>query len=251
MKQTLLEMVQRILESRDAQVINSLSDTREAQQIANIIKETYYHLLYVRDIKCKNNLLNFESLSDLDHPTYLRFKDDVAQVDMIKYYDLKTEKYVDLQFLDPQEFLDRSLHLNPKEDNVVSVTDFTGIVLNVYNDRVPHFWTTFDDEYLVLDSWNSEVEHTIQEQNTVSYGIKLPEFKIEDTFVPDLAPQHFALLLSKSKVMAAMEIDKEYDQFEDDRSRKQLVSANEHSRRLLGMETRLWKNRKRSGRGTR
>ena len=45
MKQTLLEMVQRILESRDMQLVNSIFDTREAVQVANIIKECYIHLL--------------------------------------------------------------------------------------------------------------------------------------------------------------------------------------------------------------
>lgn len=251
MKQTLLEMVQRILESRDAQVVNSIKDTREALQVANIIKETYQHLLYVRDIKCKNNLLTFDSLSDLNHPTYLKFKPEVAQIDMLKYYDLDKERYNDLQMLDPQDFIDRSLMLNPKEENVTTCTDFTGILFNIYNDRTPSCWTSFDDEHVVLDAYNKEVESTVQEQNTVSYGIKLPEFKIEDDFIPDLAPQHFPLLLSKSKVMAAMELDKEYDQLEDDRARKQLITANEHSKRLLGQPATLWKNRQRSGRRTR
>lgn len=43
MKQTLLEMVQRILESIDGQMIESIEDTREAVQVANCVKETYYH----------------------------------------------------------------------------------------------------------------------------------------------------------------------------------------------------------------
>lgn len=241
-------MVQRILESRDAQVVESINDTREAMQVANIIKETYEHLLYVRDIKSRNNLLTFESLSDLEHPTYLRFKDDVAQIDLIKYYNKSAEKYNDLQWMEPEKFIDRSLHLNPNADNVETCTDFSGVIFNVYNDRAPQFWTSFDDTNIVLDAYDKSIENTVQETNTVSYGIKIPQFKLEDTFVPDLAPQHFSLLLSKSKVMAAMELDKEYDQLEDDRARKQLITANEHARRLLGQEPVLWQNRIRTGR---
>ena len=250
MKQTLLEMVQRILESRDMQLVNSIFDTREAVQVANIIKECYIHLLYVREIKAQNTLLSFDSLSDLQHPTYFKFKDDIAQIDLFKYYDKENEKYIDLQLLQPKDFLDRSLNLNPTKENVTQVVDPSGITFNVYNDRAPQYWTSFDDVHVVLDAWNKEVEDTVEETNTVAYGIKIPEFKIEDTFVPDLAPQHFSYLLSKAKVMTAMEFDKEYNQLEDDRARKELITANEHARRLRGQTPELWENRMRSGRNT-
>lgn len=250
MKQNLLSMVQRILESRDAQEINSIQDTREAMQVANIVKETYEHLMYVRDIKAKNNLLTLHSMSDLKHPTYLQFKDDIAQVDMIKYFNKDSGRYTDLQYLKPEEFINRSFMLNPREPYVVMVKDYTDVMLYVRNDKGPQFWTSFDDNHIVLDSWDSSVEDTIEEENTVSYGVKIPQFILEDDFVPDLAPQHFPLLLSKSKVMAAMELDREYDQMEDDRARKQLMTVNDHSKRLLGQDSTLWQNRKLSGRHT-
>lgn len=250
-KQNLLEMVQRILESLDLQVVNSISDTREAQQIARIIKETYYHLLQVREIKSKSNLLQLVSLSDTTHPTYLKFNDDVTNIDQFKYYRKDEERYVDVEWMAPQEFLDRSLSLNPKLDNVETITDFSGIKLNVRNDKHPQYYTSFDDEYIVLDSWNKEVEHTINEQNTVVYGIKLPKFELVDTFVPDIAPQHFGYLLSKSKVNAGTEILKEYDSVEADRAMKELISTNKHARRQLGQEPTLWMRRPRSGRVTR
>ena len=41
MKQTLLEMTQRILEAIDGQMVESIEDTREAMQIARCIKESY------------------------------------------------------------------------------------------------------------------------------------------------------------------------------------------------------------------
>lgn len=248
MKQTLLEMVQRILESLDLQVVESINDTREAQQVARIIKETYYHLLHVRDIKTKSNLLQLHSLSDLSHPTYLKFNDDVTNIDVFKYFQKDTGKFKDVYWISPEEFLERSFSLNPRKDNVVIVEDFSGIHLNIYNDRHPEYYTSFDDEYVVLNSWKSSVEDTIEEQNTTVYGIKLPEFKLEDTFVPDLAPQHFGYLLAESKVQAGNEILKEIDSIELDRARKQLISTNMHSRRQLGLEPRLWMNRQLSGR---
>lgn len=250
MKQTLLEMVQRILEALDLQVVESIKDTREAQQIARIIKETYYHLLHVRDIKTKSNLIQLHSISDLDHPTYLKFNDDVTNIDIFKYYQKDTEKYCDIYWLSPEDFIDHALQLNPHKPNVTQVVDFSGIKFNVYNDRHPQYYTSFDDEYVVLDAWKKDAEDTIEEENTVVYGVKLPEFKLEDDFVPDLAPQHFGYLFSESKVQAGNELLKEVDNIELDRARKHLISANMHSRRQIGLESRLWGNRQLSGRGS-
>lgn len=253
MKQTVLEMVQRILESLDLQVVNSIYDTREAQQIARIIKETYYHLLHVREIKCKNDLIQLHSLSNTKYPTYLQFNEDVTNIDQFKYFVKDENRYVDIQWLEPEEFLERSLQLSkkffdPNVTNVEKIVDFTGVTLYVYNDRHPRYYTSFDDTHIVLDSWDSEVEHTVEEENTVVYGIKLPEFKLEDTFVPDLSPQHFGYLYSQSKVQAGNELLKEIDRLELDRAKKQLITSNEHSRRQKGLTPVLWQNRQRSGR---
>lgn len=45
MKMTLLEMVQDILSIGDGDVVNSVSDTEEAEQVSLIIRDTYFQLL--------------------------------------------------------------------------------------------------------------------------------------------------------------------------------------------------------------
>ena len=250
MKQTLLEMVQRILESIDGQMIESIEDTREAVQVANCIKESYYHLLYTRDIKSTNNIVQMHSMSDVARPTVFYINDDIAQLTLFKYYDKHNDRYVDLEWLYPEEFIDRSLSLKVDEEhpNVQRVVDESGVVYNIYNDRAPKYYTSFDDKHFVCDAFNKEDTTTLIEQYTVAYGVVLPEFKIEDNFVPDLAPQHFPLLLSKSKVQAAYELNKTYDELEADRARKQAATADKHARRVEGLETTLWRNKPFSGR---
>ena len=85
MKQNLLEMVQRILESIDGQMVDSIEDTREAMQVARCIKESYEHLLYTRDIKAKSNLIQLHSVSDTEHPTVFKINDDLEQISLFKY----------------------------------------------------------------------------------------------------------------------------------------------------------------------
>ena len=249
MKYTLLEMVQRILQAVDGQMVESIEDTREAMQIAQCIKETYEHLLYTRDIKARSNLVQLHSASDLTQPTKLFFNDDVCQIDILKYYDKERDKYHDLQWLDPTVFLDRVLDRNPNKSNIVNVTEpNSGVRYNVYNDRCPKFYTSFNDNEIILDAWDSSQTDTIVETYTVAYGLIMPEFKLEDTFVPDLAPQHFNLLLNSARVQAAYELNREIDSVTNDRARKELVTADKHAQRVRGLETTLWKNRPLSGR---
>lgn len=249
MKQTLLEMVQRILEAVDGQVVDSIEDTREAMQIANCIKESYQHLLYTRDIKAKSNLIQIHSMSDTTQPTTFLINDNIEQITLFKYYDSVNERWVTLTWMDPEHFIDMCLNRNPNKDNVTRLKEPTsGVYYNVYNDRAPQYFTSFDDQHLVCDAYNTEDSETLMEESTVIYGYIQPEFKLEDDFIPDLAAQHFPLLLSTAKVQAAYELNKAFDQLESDRAMKQKVTADKHAQRVRGLDNTTWKNRKRTGR---
>ena len=249
MKQTLLEMTQRILEAIDGQMVESIEDTREAMQIARCIKESYEHLLYTRDIKAKSDLVQLHSMSDTTRPTMFYINDNVEQITLFKYYDKSNDRYVDLMWLEPEQFIDKCLSRNPFKDNIQLVEDKdSGVKYNVYTDRCPQYYTSFNDKEFVLDAYNAEDGATLMEQYTVVYGYVEPEFKLEDTFIPDLAPQHFSLLLSTAKVQATYELNKTFDQLENDRARKQKATADKHAQRLRGQDGTTWKTRKRNGR---
>lgn len=249
MKQNLLEMVQRILEAIDGQMVESIEDTREAMQVARCVKESYEHLLYTRDIKAKSNLVQLHSKSDTTQPTVFTFNDNLEQISMFKYFDKTNDKYVDVIWMEPEQFIDMCLNRNPLQENVQNITEpVSGVKYNIYNDRVPQYYTSFNDKELVCDSYNANDGHTLMEQYTVVYGYVEPEFKLEDTFVPDLAPQHFSLLLSTAKVQATYELNKTVDNLERDRMMKQKVTADKHAQRQRHQDGTTWKNRQRFGR---
>ena len=249
MKQTLLEMVQRILEAIDGQMVESIEDTREALQVARCVKESYEHLLYTRDIKAKTNLIQLHSKSDTAQPTVFIINDNLEQISLFKYYDKSNDRYVDLQWMEPAQFVDMCLNRNPNKENVQNVVEpISGIKYNVYNDRCPQYYTSFNDKEFICDAFNSADSQTLLEQYTVVYGFVQPEFKLEDSFIPDLAPQHFSLLLSTAKVQATYELNKTVDVLERDRANKQKVTADRHAQRVKGQDGTTWKNRRKSGR---
>lgn len=248
MKQTLLEMVQRIAEYIDGETINSISDTRESSQIANIVKETYQYLLQTREINTRDNIVHFDDVIQAENkPNYLKYKDTVFEIFDLKYKDLETGKYTTIQWIEPEAFLQKSLSLDPNDENVQQVVDYSGITLFVRNDKHPQYYTSFDDVHIAFDSYNSDKEDTIHDNNVIATGRYMPEFRLEDDFVPDMAPQHFPLLLSKSKEIAGVELKEYTNPLESDRAAKLTVITNRLANREL-KESRIWHTRQNTGR---
>ena len=85
-QQTLLTMVQNILAALDSDEVNSINDTTESQQVANIIQNKYY------DIVSRGSLPEDEDLFQLTPggttlPTVMTLPAGTASIEWIKYFD--------------------------------------------------------------------------------------------------------------------------------------------------------------------
>ena len=248
MKQTLLEIVQRVAEFIDGETINSINDTREATQIANIVKETYQYLLQTREINTRDNIVHFNDvLLTEEKPNYLTYQDTVFEIFDLQYKDLTDGRYSRVQYVDPDVFLQKALSLDPNEEHVVQVKDYSGIYYYIRNDKQPAYYTSFDDLHIAFDSYNADVEDTIHDNNVIAQGRYMPEFKLEDDFVANMAPQHFPLLLSKCKEIAGVELKEYTNPLESDRANKLMIITNKLAHREI-KEPRIWHYRKNSGR---
>ena len=116
-----------------------------------------------------------------------------------------------MTYLGPLEFLSLILPrgLNSSDTNITEVT--SPVKLYIYNDRAPVYWTSFDDEYIILDAYNSDLENTLQASKTEVLAYKEPTFSVTDGHYPDLPSKQFPQLVAavKAQVMAtiAQEID--------------------------------------------
>lgn len=248
-KPTLLDLTQRVAVFCNAGSVNGIHDTRESLQIAQIIKETFEDLVMRSEIRTTQVLLQLQSVSDLAKPTHLLMQSEVLTVDLLKYKSPRGT-LIDLQYKPAVEFVEDSLHLDPTQPNIQTVEDFSGILFNVRTDRDPKYWTIFEngsEEYVVLDSLNSEFEDTIQGIHVVAYGKIMPEFKLEDSFIPPLSTQQFPVLLSRAKVAAAKELKNQENGIEYDKARKQFIQVTQqHKSQFRGSTT--WNNRLQTGR---
>ena len=91
MQLTLLEMVQSILSSMGSDEVNSIGDTTESLQVADIIKQTYMNMLGRYDLPSHNQLFQLQASGDPASPVLMQFPAGVTRVEWLKYFDRATQ----------------------------------------------------------------------------------------------------------------------------------------------------------------
>lgn len=205
-KMTLLEMTQDILSDMDSDEVNSINDSVESLQVAQIIKTTYYNIIDGRDYDFLYEMFQLDSSGTSDRPTHMKLPENILDLKYVKYNTRKStdtkDKYTKIKYLMPEDFMELVDKRDSSKSDVTVVTDTTGISINVKNDKAPEYFTSFDDENIVFDSYNSVVESTLQKNKTQCHGKKSVTFTILDAFTPDLPVQMFSYLLAESKSVA-------------------------------------------------
>ena len=200
MKKTLLEMVQSILSDMDSEAVNSIDDTVEAQQIASVIEDTYYNIIAARDIPEHQQLLKLTSLSSSIRPTHFQYPTNTRNIIDLSY-NVDTNggvEYQDIYFVEPLAFLKR-MPLNNATNTLVVPDATAGTSLVILKDRMPSYYTSFDDLHIVMDAYDASVETILQASKTRAYGTVYPTFTIADSFTPDLDDTMLPYLLAEAK----------------------------------------------------
>jgi hypothetical protein len=220
-KYTLLELTQSILNAMDSDNVNSIDDTVESIQVAELVKESFFDLISQRDWPFMFDLDSLIALSDLNNPTKMQMKDTWNKIKWIRYNKQEVE------YLSPSDFTE----LLDNRTAQANVVDANGIVLT----RDPTYWTTYDDEYVVFDAYNASVESTLQQQKTKVYASIQPTWTHSDTFVPDIPEKMFQILLSDSKAQAFVNLKQQSNAREERKAqRAKVIMRNEAWRNEYG-----------------
>lgn len=242
MAMTLVEMAERVAAYCNASHINSINDSDEALRIATIIKETFTELILTKEIQTALELFQLQSSSSVEAKTRLELPEQALTLDIVKYTNKRGQLYSP-QYLEPMDFIAQSLAEDTENDYIETMVDQeSGSVYNIRNNKDPSYYTLMSGKYVVFDSYNKDFEDTVQGRHALVYGHTLPEFKLEDDFVPDLQEQQFLTLLSRAKVVADMELRNNLNQLEYDRSKKLFISTSNDSKSHTRGNTR-WNNR--------
>ena len=226
-KLTLLDLTQRILNDMNGDEVNSISDTLESQQVASIIRDTYSEIISDRKWPHLNRLLK-PSPRGSSYPTHVDMADAWVYLDTI-YYNVRNQtatkdRYEEIEYMPPDDFLDFTNARSSDSADVDSISDpESTVTLLILNNKAPQFWTTFDDETLVFDSYDNLVDTNLQASKFQVWGNFEPTWSHTDTAIPDLPAKAFPYLLAEAKSTAFNALMQVGNQKAEQQSRRQRV----------------------------
>lgn len=224
-KKSLLEIVQDILSDMVSDEVNSIDDTVESQSVAQIVRSTFEGMMANRNWPHTRKLVNLEASIDTTKPTHMRLPDRLKELNEIRYDSRKEEganfEYKLIKYKHPDEFLRFISSRKSTESTVDTVTDFNGVKLLILNNKAPDFYTSFDDVYIVFDSYDSGIDDTLKSSKTSCISYVIPEWVHENTFIPDLPAEAFPALISEAKSSAFYSIKQMINEKEELKAQRQ------------------------------
>tara|TARA_B110000503_G_C7084765_1_gene386776 strand:+ start:312 stop:1052 length:741 start_codon:yes stop_codon:yes gene_type:complete len=199
-KMNMLDMVNNILSDMDSELVTSLDDTLESEQVASIIENVYYDMITTRNWPEHQTVVNLTSLADNAKPTTFLIPDSVSKIKHVWYREALGDSYDhnEIMWVDPADFIART-DRNTDTANYTSVV-YGGGTLKIANNRYPRYFTTFDDEYIIFDSFDNTEGSTLITGRIRVLASVAPSFtRTDPTFTPDLDAEAFPYFLAESK----------------------------------------------------
>lgn len=190
MQRTLLMVVQEYLDSTSGFYVNSIHETDEALQVAKIAERVYYRMVQqYPDLLFTMKDTNLDAVSDSARPNYLLIPKDVQDIQQSKiYYNVaegstSTLKYKELIYMPPVEFADYTGKRDDSSANAIVVEGFDSNKMVVIDNQWPTYFTSFDNTYVVFDSYHKDYDSTLQASKTRIVATEQAIFLQEDDFI--------------------------------------------------------------------
>lgn len=198
-------MTRNILAALDEDDVSNIDDTPSAQQVTEVIKEVYYQFIENDNVPELQQLIRLSAAPSGEN-ALLTIPTNVANIFWIRYNKIKSgatrPDYREVRYVTPDEFVARADARDSTQSNIETMTDPTSAAVTLYiqNDKAPEYWTSFDDKYIVFDSYDIAVDTTgIDAAKTKCFVQIVPTWTASNSFTPTLDANKFAYLLAEAK----------------------------------------------------
>lgn len=240
MRQTLLEIVQGLLDAMDSDEVNSISDTTESLQVARLCRGVFYDCATDLGLQEHEAVFELNPSADINKPVLMTIPNNVSKVLWIKYnHKLSTEtvsKYVEiakenfLDFFTKQQNYDTEAY--PNQDEMTYVSNTENFELKYLTDTMPTRYTSLSNNTLLFNSIDLTEDTTLQKSKTMCGGLVYPSFDLLDDFYPTLDPAQFSYYVNKCKVRAFYELKQVENREAGGEARKQKIAIQTNKFRL-------------------
>ena len=199
----LLDITQEILNEMDGDPVNSIYDTEESEQVANVVRSTYRAMVSTNNWPSHRRLTKVVPYSNDELPTHMKLAPEVKELVSIHYNSAKiddTRKIYDkVDYCHPDDFLRRTNQRNTDSTDTDVIVDPSGVELLIINNKAPTYFTSFDDTTVVFDSYDNEVDNSLQSSKVQTVAYVMTELGFTDEAVPDLPPDALTGLVEEAK----------------------------------------------------
>ena len=238
MKMSLLDIVVDILNDMDGDLVNTIDDTFEAEQVAQIVKSTYFAMISNRNWPHTRQAIQILPSGDSALPTHMNVQEAIKELCFINYNKVRTGEtrklYKPVRYLEPDDFLHVTNKRNNDNADIDVITDPTGVELLINNTTAPTYYTSFDDEALVFDSYDNLVDVTLQQSKVQAQAYVIPTWVHTDEAIPDLPAEAFTALLEESKSRAMLKLKQVQDVKAEQEATRQQRWLSRKARRVNG-----------------
>lgn len=202
MKMTLLQIVQTVLNDLNGDAVNTIGDTEESEEVVRHVESVFRNLVSRTEWPSHRRAVSLIPYSDNNYPTHMKVGEDYKKLCFINYNIAKagdTRKiFRKIKYLTPEHFLVKLNGRNSDASHTDVIQDPSGIDLLILHNKPPEWFTSFDDETLVFDSYDSGVDSTLQSSKVQAQAYIIPPFFYRDDFVPDLPAEAFSYLVEET-----------------------------------------------------
>lgn len=199
MKSTYLEIVQQLLSELESDEVVTLNETVESELVTRLVKQVYFHIISGSDWPHLGRLLQLE-VTTTDN--VLKFPSNLNKLSWIKYNKKKVtdlrERFTIIKKLEPLEFMNKVDARDNTKSNITPLIH-NGMTILLRNDKQPEYWTSFNDNEVIFDSFDSVVEAKLDALNTQVFGFIVPSVTTDDLFVFDLPEDAFQYFINEAR----------------------------------------------------
>jgi len=222
----ILQYVQACLSTMDSDEVDSIGETAEATQVANLLSDCYDELIQRQEWEFLKGPVTLIAGVNPALPTQFTLPTNLRHLYSV-WYNTGVDgnlRRQEICYLCPEEFL-RRYGSGPVNSDRQLVTVGNQIQFYIRNNHQPSHYTSFDAKTLYFDSFDSGVETTLVSNKVSAFGISNPQFTVSDGFIP-LLPEHMVPLLQATLNAAAHLYFKQQASSSDEvRARRQLAQA--------------------------
>tara|TARA_R110000787_G_scaffold73809_1_gene164386 strand:+ start:146 stop:865 length:720 start_codon:yes stop_codon:yes gene_type:complete len=208
----------------DSDAVDSYTDTVESEEVAYIVRDTYYDMITNLQVPEHRKLVTLTAHGDVTTPTHMTIPDGVRSIEEVRYNTVisgdTAKDYTVISYVEPDYFMHTNLMRN-SDDTTVTVVSIDGGEVLIRSDKAPEYYTSFDDTLMVFDSYDSGVDSTLQSSKFMVWAVEEPTFTMSDTFTPDLDVNLFPLLLNEVKSIAHVEMNQQANPKAEQMARRQ------------------------------